>query len=132
MGKKKNKNNKAEKKTVQQSVDELRKSLRRFKANMEVINDELLKPVEEKIESELEKVGDKLKKLDDKFAPGTEIHRKTTEFKLWAKKLQDKELAKYHRRSKNWFEKHVFWILFILFWALIIIISYLYDKGVIK
>lgn len=36
------------------------------------------------------------------------------------------------QKPKNWFGKHKFWIIFVLFWAVVIVISILYDKGVIR
>lgn len=86
---------KVEEKSLEQAIHELKESLREFKEKAKVVQEELFKPAWVKIKPGFEKVGEKLKKFDAKFAPDTEIRKKTEGFRSWAKKLKDEERAKH-------------------------------------
>lgn len=86
---------KVEEKSLTEAIKELKENLQKFKAEMKVVREELLKPAWSKIEPKLEKVGKKLKELDGKCAPGGKVHKKTTAFRSWAERLRDEEKAKH-------------------------------------
>lgn len=86
---------KVEEKSLEQSIKELKESLREFKARMEIIQEELFKPACSKIKPGFKKTAEKLKELDAKCAPDTTVGQKTIGFRSWAKRLRDNEKKKH-------------------------------------
>jgi len=81
-----------EEKSLAESVKELKKDLRKFKAEIKMVREELLTPAWRKIEPGLNKVVETVKKvkaLDDACADGTTAKQRSTSFRERAKQFNE-------------------------------------------
>lgn len=86
---------KAEIKPLAESIKDFKTEIQKTRAELKIIKDEILVPVWAMVKPGVVKAGDKLKEIDAKFAPDTEIGRMAIGLRSWTERLKNEELARH-------------------------------------